>query len=588
MNGCLRSVVQILVAAIIVAGGSRQACGWNQAIAKFDVNLSESATITQAGHTAVVDSGNNANTTPFSATDANGVTLTVSRIAHNRDRDRLAAVAHPESNLLRDMTHGTYAGTDPTQALRVDVTGLQPGTEYRVRVFSYDRTANNNAESIWTEGTASVVSYSVPEYRKVHRTVMTRPNEGFFDLWMTTDAAGALGLLTRAGTGGVAIFNGLEIYPAPPQRLDIIKVDVNKTNDAQSGPSQATAPGYVGLNPGGPAKNTGSVSANGVIVTVTSDTIGEPTRHRNNIAGEENVFEDFIFATDLLTIDIAGLIPYREYEITILSQDLNGNSSYKSAWYLNGSADAFNGFHFNANNLATRDKGWKFSTQWLAVDPQVQITGRFVAGTTHLLFLNGIEVRETGRRRALAVEFGATGQDLLGLGFQPFTRASASFAPPQTETYASVAGRNGTVNVTVAPAGTTTQIGYRDRADITHPYANLIEDLIFAETRGNQIALTLDNLQRGHYEIVVYSQERDNSTCGMNLIADGVVKDSASAFEAAATPLALRTLAGRFYADGQSAEVITLQATDTTQDMRVNGFELYNVVVPGGTLFVLR
>ncbi|MDD2600357.1 MAG: hypothetical protein PHO37_14235 [Kiritimatiellae bacterium] len=580
--------------AVLNISVSHHALGWNEAVAKFDVDQSELRN-TFNGHTSVMDSGNSAAATPFAGTNANNVVLTISRIGHDDDRDRGTAgplANHPYANMLRDMTHAQIKSVDTNVALRVDVSGLEPEHEYRVRVFNYDLDSNNKSESIWVDGTATSVDYKNAGYLKVHRNLNAKPNEGHFDLRMKTDANGAFALLARGGAPNqVVIFNGLEIYELPPKYTDVIKVDVNLTNSGQSGAQQSTAPGYLGLNPDGPYKNTGSVTNNNVSVTITSTSTNAPTRCRPQLPAD-NVFADFIFADHRIDIDIDGLTVDQEYELTILSQDTDANIGYKSAWYQAGNKDAFNSFHFNANNINTPEESWKFRTTFLAYQPSVSIYGTNAFDTTYMPFLNGVELRETGRSRVLAVEFGANGQRLqTDKGFQEFSRPDGKYSEPQSETFTSPAGVNNSVTVTLAPAGTTALIGYRDRGDGTHEMAKMLEDVVFADIKGTEIDIILGGLQRGDYEIVVYSHGIHYGVCAMNIIADGEVKDSAHAISADIAPKALRTLVARFSANGSTDEVIKLQTTDTAYDMRFNGFELYrSAVVPSApaTIFMLN
>jgi len=364
-------------------------------VAAFDVNQSANAGATQAGFTAITDGG----LTTFSAINA-GVTLQVTFASAANDRDRLAdgpLAGNPQAQLLRDFVFDNNLAATPANALRTQLSGLTANADYRLRVYSYDADANNNTVSLWTTGAATVLGASDPAFLLTHQTIQARPNAGYFDIDVTTDGTGSITLLTLGSTAAtaasLALFNGIEVLQQVGPATDVIKVDVNHTNTNQGTPQMATQAGFLGLNP---INNTGSVTDpnSNVTVTVTSDRTDNPTRNRNNTG--ESLYSDFIFSNALMTIGINGLTIGKEYELTIFSQDTDGNTTHLSAWFLNGSLDAFRSAHLNINDENSNRDAWGFTTNFTATATSVAITGREVPGraTTDLIFFNGLILRD--------------------------------------------------------------------------------------------------------------------------------------------------------------------------------------------------
>lgn len=382
-------------------------------VASFDVNASANATATQVGFTTITDGG----LTTFSATDG-GVTMQVTFANAANDRDRLAdgtLTGNPNAALLRDFVFDSNLSATPADALRTRLTGLAANTEYRLRVHSYDADANNNTVSLWTTGAATTLNGSDPAFLLTHQTIQTRPDAGYFDVDVTTDGSGSITLLARGSTAATAsslvVLNGIEVLQQVSPVRDVIKVDVNHTNTNQGTPQMATEAGFLALNP---INFTGSVTDpnSNVTVTVTSDRTDNPTRNRNNTG--EALYSDFIFSNAVMTVDIDGLTVGKEYELTIFSQDTDGNTTHLSAWFLDGSLDAFRSAHLNINDENSNRNAWGFTTNFTATDTSVTITGREVPGraTTDLIFFNGLILRDVS-----AIPEPATATlGLIGLG----------------------------------------------------------------------------------------------------------------------------------------------------------------------------
>ena len=367
----------------------------------FDLNHSGNPAATQSGFAPISDGTSSTDPPPFSAA-ARGVTLTVSNAQDDRDRGLSGSPfaqtpgelgGHYNASLLRDFSF--RSGT--SSAIQLDINGLAPNTDYVLRVHSYDRTANNNSVSVWLEGSAASLSPKDPAFLTTHQVLSTQPDSSYFDVRMTSDASGRISLMGR-GSGGapntaqLAIFNGLEVLRPPSALTALMKVDVNNTNSG-GGPLDATEPGYVPLTLGAPAggSTSGSVSHNGITVTVTTDRTDTPTRHRNNTG--EDLYADFVFANDQLTIDIDGLMPGVLHEITVFAQDTAANYGDISAWYVDGDPDPVKTALYNMANADVNLDAGQFSFFVTPESSSLRLTAMDAPGTSGLVFLSGLEIR---------------------------------------------------------------------------------------------------------------------------------------------------------------------------------------------------
>lgn len=352
-------------------------------VAAFDVNLDSSA-VTQSGFTAINDGDASAAATPYSAIDG-AVTLTITN-PHNQDRDRGvggAIAGHPQADLLRDFAFSTN-----TQSMVVQLSGLNPNQEYVITAFGLDRQFNTNASAAWFSGTvAAGQSANGDNFLTTHQNRTDDASGADFNLILTSSAAGTIDFAGR-GAGGVpgagefAFLNGLEVFERPTL-TSVIDVDVNDIA------SPKTEVGFVPLTLSAVGSTTGSVTDNGVTVTVTTDRTDTPDRDRNNTPGED-LLDDFIFANDILDVQIDGLVEGQFYELTVFSLDTNGNNGQQSQWLLNG--EILKTDHFNGTGVANLDAG-SFTVYLTAPSSSITLNARNVPGRTgDLLFFNGISI----------------------------------------------------------------------------------------------------------------------------------------------------------------------------------------------------
>ena len=322
-------------------------------VASFDLNDFTQSTLTQAGFTALTAPDNTTATTGFSVSSASGVSLTVSQVSHANDRVRTAIAGLPDSNLLSDFTFTSSTASSPTANLRVDLQGLQPSTPYRLRVYSHDSGGNDSAVGVWTLGSATAINPTDAAFQLTHRNLSAQPLAGYFDIEAASDASGNLALLARAASSGIALFNGLEVLPVSSQTSSLARFDINDG-------SGLTAAGYTALLPvAGATETTGSATdSSGVSLTVASDRPTDALRHRASLPGED-VFEDFLFADNRLTLQISNLPLNRVYEVNVLSQDTDGNANQYSAWTVDGHAAPVRTAHYNVGTATSSRSGPK-------------------------------------------------------------------------------------------------------------------------------------------------------------------------------------------------------------------------------------
>ena len=273
-----------VTALLLTSIANSSALSISSPLAQFDLDFNPPASPTQGGFQSVVDADNSGSTTTFSATQ-NGVTLAVTG-PNNQDRDRGVAgpiSGHPQASLLRDFRFATQS-----QTLALEISGLKPNTSYQIQMYGLDRQFNANAHAAWFTGTDALLSTDDPAFLTTHQNRNDNASGADFLLTVTSSATGTIELAGR-GAGGIpsaaqfAFLNGLEIRQTP--LLDnVIRVDADHFGAPQ------TEPGFESLTLSAAGSTTGSVTSNGVTVTVTTDRTDTQTRYRNN-TGESLVDE---------------------------------------------------------------------------------------------------------------------------------------------------------------------------------------------------------------------------------------------------------------------------------------------------------
>ncbi|OQB83195.1 MAG: Fibronectin type III domain protein [Planctomycetes bacterium ADurb.Bin126] len=369
-------------------------------VAAFDINDSDNPGATQGGFAGLNDGSSvNPPATTFSASQ-NGVTLSVWNTRD--DRDRLVdgnLTGYPQGDLLRDFSFTQTTGGSVSNFMTAQLTGLKPNVDYVVRISGYDPDNNNRSLGLWFDGRNTTGNWTNTGFLGTLQSLQSHPVTGHLDVNVTSTSSGEIVLRTRGSTswGSIAYLNGVEVYD-PSGAEYLLRVDMDNTNTGQ-GPVNATEPGYVGLTLNtGPS--TGSVTAKGFTVSVTTDRSDQPTRNRNNTG--ESLLSDFVFANDLLNVQIDGLEIGKEYLFTVYTCDTGGNGGAASKWYLNDPALAdpnniIRTMQWNMGNANTGDQAaFSFlltpdtSSITLTATDAYAYSGGNVSG---IIMFNGLDIR---------------------------------------------------------------------------------------------------------------------------------------------------------------------------------------------------
>lgn len=559
----------------------------------FDLDLPTSPT--QVGFTSLIDANTPPDPNVFSATG--GATITVTNpVDQHRDRGAGGTLlGHRLAGMLRDFTFLNVGSTDASNMLRLDVTELDPNTDYRVRVFSYDHTASNDTRSVWYEGTPASTALTDPTYRLVHRNISGKPDSGSFDLIMTSDATGQLTLHSRLANS-LTIFNGMTVEKMPVT-ADLARIDVDKTNAAQAGPNNSTQLGYAGLAPGGADGNVGSVTSNGVTVTVSSDLAGSPTRYRSQTP--EELFDDFIYADAQMNVQIDGLTPGTEYRITVHSQDLDGNASDASKWSIAGSPDTLRSEHLNNGTANTPVESWSFTTFVTPDSSSLSLVGEKLGG---LIFLNGIEI-------AQAVSAGVAADVKYDFNHVAghFSTVPDATGDTQAGFTAADLNTNGLlidgVAVTLSPLGDGATLQSRDRTTpVDAPpgltQGQLYDDFVFAYSnpvaQGAGMEIELAGLAANQeYDLTIWSfdsgSDGDRGAVWTDVTGDASVQLAAYTFNGSAPPTADfdNTITGRVTSDADGVVRVQGVNSSNAHGVFLNALELTAVPEPAGAVLLV-
>ena len=324
----------------------------------------------------------------------NGITLSFTTDAAGKGRDRGASgtlTGHPEADLLRDFV---YSST----LLNLDLSGLSSNTRYMARIYSLDRSANNGNIHYLLNGQYAT-SQTLPGNNSVitaHRTITSSATQSHYDVLVTSGGSGEAHLTMQ--NRQLPFFNGLQLFEAPDTPNLVARFDVDDINDAQ------TAPGWTQLTFNDSALTTGAATSNGITVTVTTDRT-DSLRNRIGADNMDDVVEDFVFGNATMTVEVAGLTAGSMYEVTVYSQDLDGNLDNFFRWELDpgdASTDVLRAAHYNNESVGAADITFFIEP----ASSTITLTGEEVNG---IIVFNGIEIRAVPEPATLALA-------ALGLG----------------------------------------------------------------------------------------------------------------------------------------------------------------------------
>jgi hypothetical protein len=550
-------------------------------IAAFDHDLSTTAHV-QSGFQRLIDDDTSG---PYFATQ-NGITLTVSDVPHNRDRDRGTGgglSGHPLTSLLRDHTHPTGSNE-----VILDLSGLNNSTEYTVRVYSYDRDNNDNAVSSWYKD-----SVGAGNLLTTSRIRNVQPGNADFQFNLTSSAGGTL---TIVGDGNPVNFNGLEVFDVAAPPPEGVKINFQQ-GGADDG---ALPPGYL-IDTGDAYGDRGNGFSYGWNPTNTGN-----DRNRNN-GGPLNGLDErydtlnhFQNGSDTL-YDWRIALPNDRYNVVAVMGDptttdvndisIEGQQSFDPDPNVDPDQDTYHAIV----NLS---------------DGELNIAqiGGGAGQSNKNAKIHYVEIHESSDQ--LSVDFGSDANDIaLQAEFLPFESASDNPSGTSTRTFAAHFGTNsGTVDVSVFTTSTqagTPAHGYRDRADAS--IAGAVEDQIFllsdlvktnslvANTGFETLHLQLDNLAPGIYEITTFHHDSSFPAVGdIDIILDdanGTNTLFSSFSQSGGTDVTnLATATFRFLVDQTGTATIRLVEIDGTaanEEALLNGFVLTFYSIPEPSTFAL-
>ncbi|MAT71772.1 MAG: hypothetical protein CMJ58_19870 [Planctomycetaceae bacterium] len=171
---------------------------------------------------------------------------------------------------------------------------------------------------------------------------------------------------------------------------------------------------------------------------------------------------------------------------------------------------------------------------------------------------------------ALAIDFGATGQ-LVQSDFDAFTRNAAPTGTGQSESFDSPYAAAG-AQVTVTLGG---DIQFADGGDdVAAPLGDVAAD--FARSAGD-VTLTLGNLARGNYQLVVYAHDRSVQQADYNIQVNGVAAGRLAPESGANPDVGIASSRILIGASGADDVTLTLARIGDSGDVVLNGLELYFV-----------
>jgi hypothetical protein len=170
---------------------------------------------------------------------------------------------------------------------------------------------------------------------------------------------------------------------------------------------------------------------------------------------------------------------------------------------------------------------------------------------------------------ALAIDFGLTGQLVQG-GFQAFTRAADPPGNEQTSLFSSAYGAGGgQIAVTVGGGN----VQFFDRGDdVDSPIGDLADDFALV---GGDMTLTLGNLARGSYELVLYGHDRDVDQATANILLNGVPLGVMDPSTGASPTIGVSSSRIAFSMKNAGDAAFALDGVAGSGNAILNGFELY-------------